>query len=247
MGKNKWCRLHTDIRSNWKLASVSDADRWVYICLLTCMTDGSLQGGAPANWLAGQCGRTQEEFLASFEALKQAGLVTPNGLVKNFVERQYQDKGNSDRQKRFQDKKKAEEKGAWNNVRNNALGITAPDTDTDTETEKGEIRDQAQEILAHLNQVTGRSFRNTSGIEACIKREKASVQDCKAVIDHKWREWGGNPDMAKNVNPTTPFRLSHFQAYLDEAQAGPVNHAQGEGQPTPRRPIEDALRSAGGE
>ena len=95
-------------------------------------------------------------------------------------------------------------------------------TSTSTSTvQSRNLRDEASLVLDHLNKTTGRQFTNLDNIQKCLKREDATVEDCRLVIDHKWAEWGGT-DLAKNVNPTTPFRPSHFRAYLDEAKAGPV-------------------------
>ena len=79
--------------------------------------------------------------------------------------------------------------------------------------------DDSKEVLEHINSVTGRDFGNTREIVSCFKREACTVNDCKMVIDHKWAEWAGT-DMAKHVNPVTPFRKAHFNDYLDQSKAG---------------------------
>ena len=80
------------------------------------------------------------------------------------------------------------------------------------------IKENAAKVLAIVNKITGRTFRNQKHIEACIKREGCSVEDCEKVIQYKWNEWKGT-DMDKHINPTTPFRASHFSWYLDAAGA----------------------------
>jgi uncharacterized phage protein (TIGR02220 family) len=87
--------------------------------------------------------------------------------------------------------------------------------------------DDARVVLAYLVEKTGRSFGASSdfpveNIEKCLVREKATVEDCKLVIDYKLNQWAGT-DLVLNVNPTTPFRPCNFQKYLDEAKAGPGN------------------------
>ncbi len=79
------------------------------------------------------------------------------------------------------------------------------------------IRD-AEEILAFLNETTGRTFTNTKEIIACLKREKCSIDDCKVVIKFKYDEWKGTT-REKFVDPITPFRAKHFAGYLDAAGA----------------------------
>lgn len=87
-------------------------------------------------------------------------------------------------------------------------------------TKKERILADAQEVLGHLCRVTGRNFTNTRNIEACLRREKCTVDECKLVINFKWSEWGGDKKMAGCVDATTPWRASHFRDYLDQALAG---------------------------
>ncbi len=92
----------------------------------------------------------------------------------------------------------------------------------DSEKKKDQTKEQAKEVLSHLNKVTGRKLSLTKNIEACIKREGCTVEDCKLVIDHKWREWLGGK-LQGCVNHVTPWRPDNFQGYLDEArESGPA-------------------------
>ena len=81
-----------------------------------------------------------------------------------------------------------------------------------------ETRQDALEVLAHLNKVTGKKFTNTANIEACLKRERATVDDCKLIIDYKVVEWKAKPEMLKFVNAKTPWIPAHFKDYLDQAK-----------------------------
>lgn len=77
-------------------------------------------------------------------------------------------------------------------------------------------------VVAHLNAVTGKSHsldRGNQQIIGAIKRG-ATVDDCKAVIDHCWRQWGADPKMVRYVDKSTPFRAANFDRYLDESRAG---------------------------
>ncbi len=77
----------------------------------------------------------------------------------------------------------------------------------------------AKEVLAHLNQVTGKSFKMTRNIIERMRVEDASVEDCKLVIDSKWKEWKDDPAMKKYVDAVTLWRPSKFAGYLDNATA----------------------------
>ena len=59
---------------------------------------------------------------------------------------------------------------------------------------------------------------NLDLIEARLKTG-ASVDDCKAVIQRKVRDWRGDPKMAKYLRPETLFAARHFESYLGEAPA----------------------------
>lgn len=77
----------------------------------------------------------------------------------------------------------------------------------------------AAEILAHLNEKAGRSYRpvkaNLSLIIARLK-EGATPDDCRAVIDAKVKEWGENPKMAKYLRPETLFGATKFAGYVGD-------------------------------
>jgi len=87
---------------------------------------------------------------------------------------------------------------------------------------KAGIASQAQEVVKALNEITGRSFsldRGNGAIEAVL-RGGATVAECREVLAFCWAKWYLDPKMVKFVNKVTPFRKSHFDAYLDESRAG---------------------------
>lgn len=87
------------------------------------------------------------------------------------------------------------------------------------------------EVLAFLNEKTGRKFRAldgnekpTANLRIVMDRLKTgiTVQDCKTVIARKHREWskagigGSGRDMFEYLRPLTLFRASNFEAYLGQ-------------------------------
>lgn len=85
--------------------------------------------------------------------------------------------------------------------------------------------EQATEVLMFLNGKTGRKFpaRNPKGAPTANAdvvmarfREGYTVEDCKAVIAAKYREWHHDEKMAKFLTPDTLFRRSNFERYLGE-------------------------------
>ena len=87
--------------------------------------------------------------------------------------------------------------------------------------EQKELRIHALEILRFLNEKTGRNYRekdtNLRLIQARL-RDGASVQDCKAVIARKWREWRDDPVMNKYCRPATLFGALKFEQYVGEKE-----------------------------
>lgn len=102
-----------------------------------------------------------------------------------------------------------------------------------------EIRDKSKEIKEHcrdgsrqnafcdvvvgyLNAKTGKKFRSdnkkTRSLVSARASEGYQLEDFKAVIDGKCREWLSDSQMAKYLQPTTLFAVSHFDEYLANAK-----------------------------
>lgn len=75
------------------------------------------------------------------------------------------------------------------------------------------------EIVGHLNEVTGSSFRSkTEKTRRHIRARFAdgfTKDDFFAVIDKKASEWGGDPKMSQYLRPETLFG-SKFEGYLNQ-------------------------------
>lgn len=75
-------------------------------------------------------------------------------------------------------------------------------------------RENALQILAYLNEKTGRRYRDPYYIAARLK-DGGTVEDCKKIIDTKLKDlyFIDNP---KYLSPATLFRKSHWDQYLNE-------------------------------
>lgn len=75
------------------------------------------------------------------------------------------------------------------------------------------------EILDKLNEITGSKFRpiksNLTKITALLKAN-FSEMDILEVIQLKTMQWINNPKMAGYLCPTTLFRESNFEKYINE-------------------------------
>jgi len=78
-----------------------------------------------------------------------------------------------------------------------------------------------EEVLSYLNERTGKSFKATTGEtrRAITARatEGHSLIDFKRVIDSRVRAWKGDPKMSEYLCPSTLFRPSNFEKYLQAA------------------------------
>ena len=109
------------------------------------------------------------------------------------------------------------------------IALVATDTDTDTDTDtssKKKIKATETDIriLDYFNSKCNTSYRykNQEILKLIHGRLKDgfSEDDFKRVIDIKYEEWFDNPDMAKYLKPSTLFRPSHFEEYLNQKTKG---------------------------
>ena len=85
---------------------------------------------------------------------------------------------------------------------------------------KAELTSEESEVLAYLNLKAENSFTAPGEIGKRIA-EGHTVEECKTIIDKKVAEWEGT-EFAKNLNPTTLFRLCHFDTYLHQKSEKPA-------------------------
>jgi uncharacterized phage protein (TIGR02220 family) len=78
----------------------------------------------------------------------------------------------------------------------------------------------AKKILEYLNQKSNKKFKSVdSNLTPIIARFKDghTCQDCLTVIDKKCKQWK-NTEMDKFLRPSTLFRPSKFEGYLNEKE-----------------------------
>ena len=80
---------------------------------------------------------------------------------------------------------------------------------------------QVVEIINFMNDLYGRNFdpNSSSTSTNLINRlKKYSAEDIRLVISNRYVAWKDSPTMEKHLNPTTIFRPSKFEKYLEEAK-----------------------------
>lgn len=95
--------------------------------------------------------------------------------------------------------------------------------DADEESDESGNEVQAEkpirEILEHLNEKTGAAYRMVESNARLIRgrlESGATVEQIKAVIDAKVREWSKDRKWAKYLRPKTLFNATNFEQYLGE-------------------------------
>jgi len=92
-------------------------------------------------------------------------------------------------------------------------GTASTPQDKDKVKVKEEDSPAEKEVLAYLNEKTGKHFAKiTPELSARVK--EYSVADCKKVIDNMTQAWLGS-EMAQYLRPVTLFSQSKFEGYLN--------------------------------
>lgn len=91
------------------------------------------------------------------------------------------------------------------------------------------------EVIQYLNQKTNKHFKAVPP-ELLARIKEHGVPACKKVIDNKTAAWLNNPQMNQYLRPSTLFRKSNFEGYLNETpkdQIGPGYYDDGFDDPGP--------------
>jgi uncharacterized phage protein (TIGR02220 family) len=87
-----------------------------------------------------------------------------------------------------------------------------------------------KEIIDHLNSRCKTNYRSTATyVRRLVKarwNEGFRLNDFRAVIDVKAKQWEGEPKMVGYLRPATLFAPSHFDGYLNEAEKNKVRLQQ---------------------
>jgi len=76
------------------------------------------------------------------------------------------------------------------------------------------------DVIFYLNEKTGKKFnpksKETSSMILARAKEGATLDEFKKVIDVKAAKWRGDPKMDDYLRPSTLFRPTNFENYLNE-------------------------------
>jgi uncharacterized phage protein (TIGR02220 family) len=117
------------------------------------------------------------------------------------------------------------ERGEINTSPKGLAGIS--DTDHPANSQRNMSRKpDALDVLTYLNQKAGRNYQPVSANIDFITgrlKEGATVEQCKAVINAKVKEWSADETMAKFLRPATLFSPKNFAQYVGQIDAKPIS------------------------
>ena len=97
------------------------------------------------------------------------------------------------------------------------------------------LLEECKEVVNHLNTITSSQYRastkETVKLISGRLSEGYTVEDCKAVIRHRWERWKDDPKMREFLRPNTLFRPANFEGYLQEARRCEKEGIGNDGQP----------------
>jgi uncharacterized phage protein (TIGR02220 family) len=78
-------------------------------------------------------------------------------------------------------------------------------------------------VIQYLNDQSGKHFRNTKTNQKLIRSrldEGFDRHDIRMAIDHVVQAWKGDPEMDRYIQPSTIFRASKFEGYVNSVPGG---------------------------
>lgn len=193
----------------------------VLLMLANCSNHHTGQCNPSHDRLAKECGMSKDSVKRAISELAEKGYLEIQRKVKDGVNlpNQYNIKVGASIGVVGAD---STEVGAVSGGRVGADSTTKQEVKPGKETEDllSEFEDSkqvAKEVIEYLNVKANRSFRcaeaNTKLVLARVK-DGATIDQLKAVIDAKVKEWGEDPKMAGYLRPETLFRAGKFEQYV---------------------------------
>ncbi len=84
-------------------------------------------------------------------------------------------------------------------------------------------------VIQYLNDQSGKHFRNTKTNQKLIRSrldEGFDRHDIRMAIDHVVQAWKGDPEMERYIQPSTIFRASKFEGYVNSVPGGKQSKSQ---------------------
>jgi len=194
---------------------------WIRICckLWYSETRGSLTK-SPIQWARIlRVGKKQAMAVLEYIKTEKIGDVTfcnPKVTVacRRMVRDEKKRKANRDKVARHREKQKPKCNHDVTASRARLSSSSSSSSSSSTSKNKDIYSGFCAQVLDYLNEKTGKKYRRTDEIEARL-RDGGTLEECKTIIDNKLRDphFQENP---KYLAPTTLFRKSHWDKYLND-------------------------------
>lgn len=243
MGEVKWIKIVTNIFDNKKIRIIEtmpDGDSLIVIWLKLLILAGNVNDGGYVYFtedipytdqmLATLFNRPMATIQLALKTFEEFGMIEVfNDIIHVSNWERYQNVEGMERireQTRVRVARHREKKKLECNVTRSVTVTDSNATDIEEDKEKdinissSKEKELLNQIVDYLNTQTGKSFKASSKatqkhILARIN-EGYSLEDFKAVIDIKVKQWLGDSKMNMYLRPETLF-AGHFEGYLNEA------------------------------
>ncbi|QOP54137.1 replication protein (plasmid) [Levilactobacillus brevis] len=111
----------------------------------------------------------------------------------------------------------------------NRLPETTTETTKDNSAANAAPEFPWQSVIDYLNEKTGKHFKHTNtnkGLVMARQHDGFSAEDMQKVIDHQCKLWLNTKDMAQYLRPSTLFRASKFEGYLNAVPDEPKHEGR---------------------
>lgn len=102
---------------------------------------------------------------------------------------------------------------------------------------KRDLKAEAYDAIAHLNETSGRYYRNTDAnamfIMARLSEGGVTLDGVKTMITRQWKRWRGTT-MEEYIRPTTLFNKTKFDGYYASKDQPIHENSQVNSKPNPR-------------
>lgn len=190
-----WIKLHRTLLDDYEFSCLQDASKahLILIWLFASQRDGLVPN--QPKFLKMKLGLDKEPNLKWFI---DHGLLIPEQDASSVLAEGLQDAPLEEERREETEKNK------------NTVGL------------KPDLKAKSREVLDFLNSKTGRQYEPVpANLELIVARlkEGATLDDCRAVIAKKCRDWSGDEKMAPYLRPATLFNRTKFAQYRGELGA----------------------------
>lgn len=233
----QWLRLYAEAVDDAKLRLLAFEDRWHFIAILCCKAQGILDEQEPllTRLVSLKLGLENKAFEEVIRRLYEVGLIDKTTYQPlAWSRRQFvsdQDPTAAERAKRYRDNriKKRVTQTSRVTSRISHASRTEQNRAEQSRTEEASLsgcepdvaplETQAREVLAFLNEKTGKRFQPVGTnlkMIVCRLKEGYDVATLRAIVAVKRREWWDDAKMRQYLRPATLFNATKAAQYRGE-------------------------------